>query len=128
MKHFHASIYQPHYDKETLRYGVAYLIAPEAQPKDLPQKVSLDAQRAAIGQAALDCQCIIVKEFIETDTSVAMAQRPAFQEVMEFAKEYRHSFLFHAGEDYLALRNNDWYFFRALTDGHGLSRRSVATA
>lgn len=127
MNHVHDSIYQPHYDKETLRYGIAYLIAPEAQSKDLPQKLSLDAQRAAIGQAALDCQCIIVNEFIETDTSAEILQRPTFQKVLEFAKEYRPSFLFHPGEDYLALKNNDWYYFRALTDGYGLSRRSAAT-
>lgn len=114
---FYKAIYPSHYEGDTLRYAVAYIISPEA--KGLPRRlaISLEEQRKRIIHKSVDLECVIVEEFIETDVSHRLVLRPGFLDLDEFAGRYHPSLILHSSEEHLAMNPTDRLEFQHIAVG-----------
>lgn len=103
--HDYESIYQPHYEGETYRFGVAYLIDPMTDLTvthrlSIP---SLEEQRRRVAALAIEHRCIVVAEFVESDVVGTIRDRDGFWELTEMIRATHPAVLIHPGEDYLNL-------------------------
>lgn len=125
--HDYESIYQPHYEGKTYRFGVAYLINPMAHPPvthrlSIP---SLDEQRRRIAALATQRRCIVVAEFIENDVVGTIRDRDGFWELTEMLSDTHPAVLIHPGEDHLNLEPGQWQLLVKTTAYHGVTVMSA---
>ena len=126
--HDYESIYQPHYEGKTYRFGVAYLInpMPHRDPALGLTISSLEEQRRRIAALAIEHRCIVVAEFIENDVIGTIGDRDGFWELIEMARDTHPAVLIHAGEDHLNLGPGQRQHLIRGTARHGVTVMSAS--
>ncbi|MGO2140783.1 MAG: hypothetical protein ACTH30_10235 [Leucobacter sp.] len=109
-------IYEAHHERDTCRFGVAYLRAEEvdqsAEEYEDPYP-DLEEQRRIISGLARAAETLIIAEFIDDCGPIEAESRPALSDLLNFWHETHPSVMFAANERVLAFDTHDSFFFRA---------------
>lgn len=109
-------IYEPHYEGDTYRFGVAYLRheTAESESDDYEEPYpDLDEQRRIIQSLACAAEALIIAEFIDDCGPIEAEQRPALSDLLDYWNEKHPSVMFAASERVLAFDTHDSFWFRA---------------
>jgi len=109
-------LYEPHFEGDTYRFGVAYLRAEAVELNEDEHEdpyPDLDEQRHIITSLARAAETLIVAEFVDDCGPIEAESRPALSELLDFWHDTHPAVMFAASERVLAFDTHDSFFFRA---------------